>query len=266
MSEIYYEVMRDYTTTVHYNVGVNNSIYHFHQQLELLYVEQGEVEVTINDKKQTITKGQLVIADSFYNHQFIHNENAISHCLIIPVQYLKKYATILSNQSLKEIFILDEKKASYLFSLMQNVVNSLNENELIIEGNISILLGNIIKDNLTVDNDKTSYDLVKCILLYIEENYKSTITLDSIAKHFGYSKYYFSHLFNKCFRCNLNDYLNLVRCRHSISFVIDENMSVADAAFAAGFVSMRTFYRTFKKYFKITPKEYFHRNKNKKSI
>ena len=77
MSEIYYEVMRDYTTTVHYNVGVNNSIYHFHQQLELLYVEQGEVEVTINDKKQTITKGQLVIADSFYNHQFIHNENAL---------------------------------------------------------------------------------------------------------------------------------------------------------------------------------------------
>ena len=149
---------------------------------------------------------------------------------------------------------------------MQNVVNVLNENELIIEGTISILLGSIIKDNLTVDNDKTSYDLVKCILLYIEENYKSTITLDSIAKHFGYSKYYFSHLFNKCFRCNLNDYLNLVRCRHSISFVIDENMSVADAAFAAGFVSMRTFYRTFKKYFKITPKEYFHRNKNKKSI
>ena len=90
MSEIYYEVMRDYTTTVHYNVGVNNSIYHFHQQLELLYVEQGEVEVTINDKKQTITKGQLVIADSFYNHQFLHKENSISHCLIIPVQYLKK--------------------------------------------------------------------------------------------------------------------------------------------------------------------------------
>ena len=53
---------------------------------------------------------------------------------------------------------------------MQRLIKThTNENELIIEGTISILLGNIIKDNLTVDNDKTSYDLVKCILLYIEE-------------------------------------------------------------------------------------------------
>ena len=71
----------------------------------------------------------------------------------------------------------------------------------------------------------------------------------------------FYHLFNKCFRCNLNDYLNLVRCRHSINYVLEEHLSVSDAAFASGFISMRTFYRTFKKYFKVTPKEYFQNKK-----
>ncbi len=264
MSDIYYEVIRDYTTTIHHSVGKNDSLLHFHHQLELLYIEEGEVMVIVNDEKRTLTKGQLVIIDSFDNHQYIHKEDAISRCLIIPVHYLKRYTTILANKSIKEHFITNEEQAQKIYQKMLDVVSVMNENELILEGNILILLGTIIENNLIPNSNKTSYDLVKNILLYIEDNYKSSITLDSIAKHFGYSKYYFSHLFNKCFRCNLNDYLNLVRCRHSINCVLDDHMSVSDAAFASGFVSMRTFYRTFKKYFKMTPKEYFHKNKNMK--
>ncbi len=263
MPDIFYEVTRDYCTSVYHSVGKNNSSFHFHQQLELLYIEKGNVDVQINDKKMTLSAGQLAICDSFDNHQYNHIDDAVSRCLIIPVQYLKKYSTYLENKSLKEHFILDQTHAKKIYDKMLAVVDSLDKNEFILDGNISILLGTIIDDNLIEDNNKTSYDLVKNILLYIENNHKNPITLDLIAKNFGYSKYYFSHLFNKCFQCNLNDYLNLVRCRHSIHYVLDSHMSVTDAAFASGFVSMRTFYRTFKKYFNMTPKEYFHKNNAK---
>lgn len=260
MPEIFYEVTRDYSTNVYHSLGKNDSLLHFHQQLELLYVEKGEVEVRVNDVKKILTAGQLVVCDSFDNHQYTHIADAVSRCLIIPIQYLKRYTTLLSDKSLQERFILDPLHAKKIYDKMLDVVEVLNanKNELILEGTISILLGTIIENNLVTDTNKTSYDLVKNILLYIENNHKNAITLDVIAKHFGYSKYYFSHLFNKCFQCNLNDYLNLVRCRHSISYVVDDHLSVADAAFASGFVSMRTFYRTFKKYFDMTPKEYFH--------
>ncbi|MCI5746176.1 MAG: AraC family transcriptional regulator [Erysipelotrichaceae bacterium] len=263
MAEIFYEVIRDYSANIHHEVGINNAILHFHHQLELLYIEEGNVTVTINDDTKVLTKGQVAIVDSFDNHQYIHEENAISRCLIIPVSYLKRYTTFMASKSIKNHFITDEAFAQRIYEKMINVVNSLKANELILVGNVSLLLGTIIDNNVVANSDKTNYDLVKNILLYIEENYKSSITLDSIANHFGYSKYYFSHIFNKCFRCNLNDYLNLVRCRHSINCVKDEHMSVSDAAFTSGFVSMRTFYRTFKKYFNVTPKEYFHKNKKK---
>lgn len=262
MSDIYYEVMRDYTTTIHYNKGLNDSTFHFHHQLELLYIESGNINVILNEERKTLKEGQLVIIDSFDNHQYIPESNAISHCLIIPVHYLKKYASSLNNKTLKNHFITNEEDVKRIVNCMNNVVNSLDENELILEGNINILLGNIIKDNIINEKNKTNYDLVKSILIYIEDNFKSSISLDSIAKHFGYSKYYFSHLFNKCFHCNLNDYLNLVRCRHTINYVLEDHMSVSEAAFASGFVSMRTFYRTFKKNFNETPNDYFH-NKNK---
>lgn len=261
MSDIYYEVIRDYTTTIYHNVGQNDSILHFHHQLELLYVEKGEVDVVVGEEETTLSEGQLAIIDSFDNHKFTHKDGSVSRCMSIPVHFLKRYTNILNNKSIRNHFITDTVKAHKIYNIILNVVNSLNSNELILEGNIQILLGTIIDDNLIVDNNKTSYDLVKNILLYIEDNYKTAITLDTIAKHFGYSKYYFSHLFNKCFKCNLNDYLNLVRCRHSINCVLDDHMAVSDAAFASGFVSMRTFYRTFKKYFKMTPKEFFHKNK-----
>lgn len=261
MSEIFYEVMRDYTNTIYHNVGINNSLLHFHQHLEILYVEEGQVEVTINDTSKILTKGQVAIIDSFDNHQYTHIDNSISRCLIIPATYLKKYSTILSNKIIKENFIVDESKCETIYNNILNVVSHIDGNELKLEGTILLLLGEIIENNLSSNPNKASYDLIKSILIYIENNYKNPITLDTIAQHFGYSKYYFSHLFNKCFRCNLNDYLNLVRCRHSINCVIDDHMSVSDAAYSSGFVSMRTFYRTFKKYFKITPKEYFHQNK-----
>lgn len=259
MSDIYYEVSRDYTTSIYYHIGKNDCINHFHQQLELLYVEKGEVNVIINNEKKVLLSGDLVVVDSFDNHLYSHQEDSISHCLSIPIHYLKRYTAILSAKSLKEKYFSGEK-AQEIFNKMMDVVNSLDKNELIIEGSVQILLGTIINDNLNPVVNKTNYDLIKSILMYIEDNYKTAITLDTIAKHFGYSKYYFSHLFNKCFRCNLNDYLNFVRCRYSISCVIDEHMSVADAAFASGFVSMRTYYRTFKKCYNMTPKDFFHSN------
>lgn len=262
MSDIFYEVLRDYSINIYHSEGTNDCSSHFHQQLELLYVKKGEVVVKINDQVDTLTQGQLAIVDSFDNHQYTHKDGAISCCLSIPVHYLKRYASVMSNKKIKDKYIKDLDLAENIYQKILNVISALHENELILEGNIFILLGTIINNNIVQEDDKTSHDLVKNILIFIEDNYKNSITLDIIAKNFGYSKYYFSHLFNKCFKCNLNDYLNLVRCRHSINCVLEEHMSVSDAAFASGFVSMRTFYRTFKKYFNMTPKEYFHKNKN----
>lgn len=257
MSDIFYEVMRDYSTDIHYSYGKNPCSLHFHHQLELLYVDCGKVTVVLNDEKRTLEEGHLAIIDSFDNHQYLPEFNTKTHCLIIPVHFLKKYAATMHNKSLKYHFITNKNEANRIFKCMKDVIEHQKDNDLILDGYISILLGNIIIDNVVFDKNKTNYDLLKSILIYIEDNFKTTITLDSIAKHFGYSKYYFSHLFNKCFHCNLNDYLNLVRCRHTINYVLEEHMTVSEAAFSSGFISMRTFYRTFKKNFNLTPNEYF---------
>lgn len=98
-------------------------------------------------------------------------------------------------------------------------------------------------------------DLAKEILVYLQENFLLPLTLESVAEHFGYSKSRFSHIFNSFFGCGINQYISSLRCRKAASLA-EESMPLIDAAMNSGFDSMRTFYRSFKAQFGITPSEY----------
>lgn len=257
MGEVLYQVIKDYSNSIYHQFGYQDGKLHFHQQLELIFCEQGEISVIINGEEKIIKKGELAIADCFDSHQYHHLPFSFSTILIIPVQYLKKYTGYLNEKCLKTHFILQGEKAEKMFECKRMIIEYEKKNEFILNGYISILLGLILQDNLNDQKPKEEYSLIRNILLYIEETYDQKLTLDIISDHFGYSKYYFSHLFNQLFKCNLNDYINLVRCRHAISQIINENEPIQSAAQKNGFSSMRTFYRTFQKFFNMSPKEYF---------
>lgn len=257
MEEILYQVIKDYSNSIYHQFGYQDGKPHIHQQLELIFCEQGEISVIINKEEKIIKKGEIAIADCFDSHQYHHLPFSFSTLLILPVQYLKKYTEFLNDKSLKSHFIFESEKAKKMFECKKMILEYENKNEFIVNGYISILLGLILQDNLNDEKPKEEYSLIRNILLYIEDTYNQKLTLEMIADHFGYSKYYFSHLFNQLFKCNLNDYINLVRCRHTISQILNEQEDILEAAKKNGFTSMRTFYRTFQKFFNMSPKEYF---------
>lgn len=256
-SELCYEIYRDFNDNLYYYRGINFCHAHFHQQLEIIYVLNGEIEVSINHKNKKLCKDQLAISDCFDTHAYRNNKEK-SFVLIIPFQYLKKYTNFMLEKQLSTNFILDQQEAKQIKKAMEDIIQNMNENHILLSGYIQVLLGLILKFIPLIENEKKKhYDLIKKILIYIEENYNNAITLSSISKHFGYSKYYFSRIFNEFIQCNLNDYVNLVRTRHVKNLISDEGMFITDAAYKCGFTSIRTFYRTFKNIYGVTPKEYF---------
>lgn len=260
MSNLFYEIFREYDDKVIMYRGVNWCESHFHQQLELIYVLNGEIEVCINNKNKKLYKDQFAIADCFNNHAYRKN-NCKSLVLIIPIRYLKKYTNYMACKQFVSSFILEKEKTLPIKKAMEDVEKNLNENNMLLSGYINVLLGLLLKYVPIIESEtKKHYDLIKNILIYIEENYCNTITLTSISNHFGYSKYYFSRLFNEYIQCNLNDYVNLVRCRHVVHIIQNEDAFVTDAAYKCGFTSIRTFYRTFKDIYKVSPKDYFKSN------
>ena len=81
--------------------------------------------------------------------------------------------------------------------------------------------------------------------------------LEQIASHFGYSKYHFSRMFHQYFRCSLSEYVNRLR----VSEVIRVQKQNPDGKLftvilEAGFSSIQTFYRCFRKFYGRAPLEY----------
>ena len=98
--------------------------------------------------------------------------------------------------------------------------------------------------------------LIKDILIYLQQHYTGDISMQQLARHFGYSKSRFSHLFNEQLGCTLADYVNSLRCQHASQLLLETKQPVMDIALQVGFECVRTFYRAFKRYYGVTPSQY----------
>ena len=96
----------------------------------------------------------------------------------------------------------------------------------------------------------------------MESEYQ-TVSLDTIAKDFGYSKTYICVLFKKHYNSTFSAKLNEIKILHAKKMLIDTNMSIADISYKLGFESIEYFHRLFKKTCGETPNSY---RKNQNNI
>lgn len=117
---------------------------------------------------------------------------------------------------------------------------------------------NSIKTQLHVrpDKQKEYTDIFHSILLYIDEHYAESITIDQVAKQYGFSKYHFVRLFKQYTKFTFCDYLTYKRMKVAEQLLSDPAMSITDIAFLSGFSSLPTFSRVFKAHKNCTPTEY----------
>ena len=116
------------------------------------------------------------------------------------------------------------------------------------------LLAELI-DKMSLQVIDNNHDSVRDVLVYCLENYKSPISLDILSQELHLSKFYLSHIFTDRLKISFTDFINGLRlesaCRR-----LDKGMEITDAAFEAGFNSLRSFNRNFKRNMGITPSEY----------
>ena len=102
-------------------------------------------------------------------------------------------------------------------------------------------------------------------LVYLNENYRKKLDLTTIAAEVGYGKFTLSHKFKSTVGMEIREYLNQIRINDVIAEAEKgglENKKLIDYAMDAGFESVQTFYRAFRKTVGVTPKKYFSDGKN----
>jgi len=103
---------------------------------------------------------------------------------------------------------------------------------------------------------KTAHASLKEIVKHMNANYRSDISIQSIAKSFYMNPNYLSQLFKRELNVTFTDYLTQLRLRQARLLLETTGLSIGEIAESVGFRDYFYFIRTFKKYEKITPRQY----------
>lgn len=91
---------------------------------------------------------------------------------------------------------------------------------------------------------------------YIEENYQKNIIVSDIARDIGVSMSYLSRIFKDETGQTIIHTLNMKKLEKAKEYLRETDMKIYEIAEALGFENITYFSRFFKKYMKISPKEY----------
>ncbi len=96
---------------------------------------------------------------------------------------------------------------------------------------------------------------VNKMLAFIDINFSKKITLDILSKQFGFSRNYICNLFSKYFHTSLTCYLTAKRMEHAKKLLADKSLLLKDIAIECGYSEYVQFYKVFKDYYGVSPKE-----------
>lgn len=229
---------------------------HFHSNIELTFVRQGEICCTVNGLTRTLPKGWLCAANSYDIHYYDTPEYSLTDLLIVPMD--------MADASLRAMtfavpFAPAGPRADMLAEALERLKGfSGQQKSPIMQGYVQVVLGIAMERlGLTGKKDESSPALlIRSVLQYLEENFLQDVTLSGLARQFGYHKDYFSRMFHSCLGCGLHEYINNRRVRYAAQLMTSTSDTLEEIAYQAGFHSFRTFGRAFQAYYHMRPMEY----------
>ena len=237
---------------------------HFHDDIEVITVSQGEIICNIEGTVISLTKGQSILI----NQNVLHNVDIASASATFT--YLQfNISDFLSTTNTVHIYNKDNVKyyiddnhrdLSILFGDILDEYTKQSDNyEIYIHSCILKLIVymsrlNII--NIRKLSGKNTDDIVYNTIKYLQDNYNQPLTLDKISKEFNISKYHLSHVFKKVTGSTIMEFLTTIRFSHIEVLLIQTNKNISQIAYECGFPSIQHFNKIFKKTKGLSPTQY----------
>ncbi|WP_407272289.1 helix-turn-helix domain-containing protein [Radiobacillus sp. PE A8.2] len=243
---------------------------HFHQQIEILFVLDGEVNVCINGTDKVLNVGDLAIAFPNAIHQYETEQYSQVALLIFSMDIAGDFSTNLLKYESPSPFLSSNKvhkDIPYCIKAFQEQPQIKNMDVRLMKGYITVMLSRIFENlNLQEICNRHQYELTHQTLVYITNHFKEPITLEHVAKQIGASKYHLSRIFSKNIRSNFNTYLNALRINHAQYLLSESQLNITEIAFESGFESPRTFYRAFQSLCHTTPTAFRKKTTNNNTV
>lgn len=252
--------------------------FHQHQHTELFYITDGNGKLVLKDSSIELNKNDFLIVNSNLKHmeswnEFSENDNFLEYYVIgikgISIKELKKI-----NDENKECKINDfvstyvfkhpfSDKNNIFYQLLKYIyeesLSSLEYSKEYSKKLLELLIINILRlnsRNIEIEDDLKNNKQIKFIKKYIDNNFKSDINLDTLAKIGYINKYYLINQFKKIYGITPVEYIIKKRYAYSKYLLENSNYSMQEIATKVGFNSQSYFNQLFKKKTGLSPKKY----------
>ena len=253
-----------------------NFLAHWHTDVELVYVCDGQIRIGVNKENRLLEKGDMAVFGSGDIHYY---ENAGMESTIIVVifrpeiigfsggwPYNMRFESPFLDHSQVNRLKLDKSvlinAESAFQSLLSETAYKKDQYQMLVKSALYELCGTFMRylpafsiDTKKVTNRLSGLKLMQGVLNYIENDYATEITLGDAARQADLSVFHFSRLFKNMSGMNFKTFLNSVRVSRAESLLRESELPVIDIAFECGFNSIRTFNRVFKAVKGCTPSE-----------
>lgn len=229
---------------------------HIHRETEIFYVLGGSLDITIGQETRQLKKGDLSVTFPNVIHQTRTAESSSALMLIFDAKELPDYHNDFVSHVPETPFLENITQYPALsHALNELVAYAQNEtpNPRLLKGYLSIFLHFLLEQLTLLSHIPEKHDLCQKIAEYLNSHFTESLSLSSLSRDLGYSKYHISHVCNEKFGCSLSDYVNRLRAEHAMGLLTHSELSITDICYASGFNSLRTFYRVFKERYGQTP-------------
>lgn len=250
---------------------------HWHEEMEIIYVEDGKTHVSINDKNIYGNQGDLIFIEKGAVHyiQNIDTDNVLKfRTLVFNINMLflseenycqKHFIAPLMNCNImfSNIISPNDKNYKKILSAYLSLIEAYKKKEEFYEIHIISLMYNLFYEMLVGDHvlqreqtSRKNQRVIKRCLAYVDQNYQNHITVKEVSTMVNFSESYFMHAFSEYTGKSLITYINEVRLDKAKNMLSSTDKSISDISFDCGFQSTSYFIKLFKKQNGLTPVQY----------
>lgn len=226
---------------------------HWHDDCELIYIEQGEMHVFFDGNTYTLKRGNAMFLDSRRLHRIATaDETTLLQVVVFDRRIIAEFASELT---LANPVIEDGSKVSEAYSAILNEFRQKHPMyKSMTESLVHRLMVDIFREHETTEKKPlgVTSETLKKLIAEIKANYE-WYTLSDAANFMGMNENYFSQYFYKKTNSHFTHFINCVRVEKAVELLAKHEHTMAEIAVRCGFGTIRSFNNVFRKITGYTP-------------
>ena len=238
------------------------NIQHSHDFCEILYVAGGAGEAILEGKKFRLAPGDLVVVNPGILHEERSDAKAPLRLIFLAIRDFAVPGLPAGCLSQEKYRVLScgeyrYKMDIYLRELLQETSSQIEFYQEISQGLVSALLVLVMRlIRINPEDEAALSQECQKIKEYLDQNFTSPITLDSLSETVYISKHYLSHLFKEQTGVSPIKYLTSKRMEKACELLSETELPVSEVSKAVGYENPLYFSQVFKRIYGISPVKY----------